>query len=109
MPEESVTMTDDAGNTPLHYAAKYGNAQLCELLLEAKASISEYDPCFVCLLASCSYTHLIWAFLCIRRGTDGMTPLHVAAFHGHFRCVSVFSALEEAPEVMKLLDNNGRT
>lgn len=51
--ENDANITDESGNTPLFYAARWGNKELCEYLLGLKAR-------------------------CNQRCQDGNTPLHMA-------------------------------
>ena len=53
-----VFSRDADGNTPLHWAAKSGHAEVAELLLTSRASVDA-------------------------TAKNGQTPLHMAAYHGH--------------------------
>ena len=37
----SVDFSDQNGNSPLHYGAKYGNLEICKILIKAGASITK--------------------------------------------------------------------
>ena len=63
----SVTVTDERGATPLHYASWYGHIETVEVLLAAGAHIDA-------------------------RSGDGFTPLHLAAAFGHTFVVSTLLA-----------------
>lgn len=52
-----VNTKDDHGNTPLYYAARHGNKEICEFLVRHGADVNE-------------------------RCTDGNTPLHMAFASG---------------------------
>ncbi|KAJ8600278.1 hypothetical protein CTAYLR_000648 [Chrysophaeum taylorii] len=72
--------TDDADQTPLHKAARYGHYRSLELLLKMGASPSALDA-------------------------DGLQPLHLAAALGFARCVDLLCHFGAA----NVPDNNGRT
>ena len=55
---EKVTCTDDWGETPFHYAAKYGHLDICEYMIDQIECKNPTDD-------------------------KGMTPLHNAADRGH--------------------------
>ena len=67
--------------TPLHYAAKRGNAQIIELLLKAGGSVSATDD-------------------------DGRTPLHLSVWSNH---VEATKALIAAHAPVEARDNRGYT
>ncbi len=54
-----VDLCDHYGNTILHYAARYGNPEVCRMLIESGAKVNSQDGYF------------------------RYTPLHVAAREGH--------------------------
>ena len=85
---------DDDGNTPLMYAIAFGNLELVRFLLEHGADPNvEVDDGYTCLLTAIEsdsdastliVTELIRASADIHTmGTNGWTPLHMAAAYGH--------------------------
>ncbi|KAJ3093114.1 hypothetical protein HDU96_002526 [Phlyctochytrium bullatum] len=76
---------------PLHAAAWYGHAPVCEVLLHAGAEVDGRDegektP----LMQAAHWEHLSVAQVLVERGANvhardekGMTPLHYAAWNGH--------------------------
>lgn len=105
---------DNAGWTPLHYAAFEGHSSVVDLLLEvgARMEATDNDGRAPMLLAT-QEGHLSVVERLIELGADvdqksldGKTPLRVAALEGH---TSVLSALVEAGADVTAKDPDGRS
>jgi ankyrin repeat protein len=82
LPNEAINARDDRDQTPLHYAAREGELQVVEWLIEKEAEVDAKDS------------------------QDGRTPLSCAAGNGHLEVVK--SLLDKGAEVDSK-DNWGRT
>jgi ankyrin repeat protein len=105
---------DNAGWTPLHYAAFEGHSAVVDLLLEvgARMEATDNDGRAPMLLAT-QEGHLLVVERLIELGADvdqksldGKTPLRVAALESH---TSVLSALVEAGADVTAKDPDGRS
>jgi ankyrin repeat protein len=79
--DSDVDCTDRYGNTPLHFAARFGLPGICSLLTDYGADVD-------------------------RRNRMGFTPLHFAALYGH---LGVVQALADAGADLGALDAQDRT
>lgn len=77
----SVNVSDQEGNTPLHYVCGMGNVDLVKLMLEKGANVNAVN-------------------------TEGVTPLHAACGEGH---VDVVVALLKAGAKIDLADKDNET
>jgi len=78
--EGSLELRSLRGLTPLHAAAQRGHAEVCRLLLAARADAAAVTP-------------------------QGRVPLHLAAMEGHAAVVA--RLLEARPEALRALDMEG--
>ncbi|KAL0005450.1 hypothetical protein SO802_013011 [Lithocarpus litseifolius] len=80
---KAILEADQFGWTPLHYAARFGNAELVELFLDTEISLA------------------------YKQDNEGMCALHISAKHGHVKVMKIF--VEKCPYTCELLDNKQRT
>jgi hypothetical protein len=73
--EMCVDLPDKAGYTPLLYAARHGNAEVCEVLLSHGASISSVTPGFgqTALHRACMAGHAEVVRVLLRHGAERFT------------------------------------
>ncbi|KAK2172774.1 hypothetical protein NP493_930g02034 [Ridgeia piscesae] len=108
-------VTDSAGYTALHYAARNGHYAVCRLLLEAGASVDPQTRSgSVTPLHRASYSgHANVVSLLIQYGatvshtdTDGKTPLHKACEQGHVGVAAILLAKD--PKVKDIMDKKDK-
>jgi len=93
----AINATDENGRTPLHYAARAGDADSAALLLDAGARIDMGDALgWTALHEACSYGRAQVVALLLDRGAEteaagplGQRPIHRAARAGHADIVAM--------------------
>lgn len=107
---------DNSGYTALHYAARNGNLEACQLLLSAGANVNAQTNGGVTALHRATMMgHLNIAKLLISRNanaaiqdSDGFTSLHRAVLNGNEEIVKFLINTTNAESLIGIKDNNGK-
>ena len=87
---ESKNPRDNGGFTPLHHAAKNGYVSICQLIIE---NVVDKNPSSDSVL---SYWDAISFNYPTSGVISGLTPLHLAAYNGHYEtCKLLMEKIEE--------------
>ena len=81
---ESKNPRDNGGFTPLHHAAKNGYVSICQLIIE---NVVDKNPSSDSVL---SYWDAISFNYPTSGVISGLTPLHLAAYNGHYETCKLF-------------------
>jgi glycerophosphodiester phosphodiesterase len=115
-----INYQDEQGETALHVAARFGNLQCAEALLQGSAhqkantEIAENTFAWTPLFIACVDGHLNVVQLLIRAGAElerpdlsGWTPKEHAALRGHISIARELAAVTTAPDNSSSLSENG--
>uniref|UniRef100_A0A0D6QYF7 RING-type E3 ubiquitin transferase n=1 Tax=Araucaria cunninghamii TaxID=56994 RepID=A0A0D6QYF7_ARACU len=105
-------------NSPLHFAASKGHAEIVTLLLEHGADVNSRNYCGqTALMQACRYGHweVVQTLLLFKGNVtradylSGRTALHFAAVNGHTRCVRLVVAdfVPSVPYNMRMSSASG--
>lgn len=113
--KEVVNASDNAGYTPMHYAARKGYVEICKILLQngalidAQTKSGHATPLHKAAAAGNLDTikYLIQSGACFdKQDADGQTILHKAVENKHFDLVNYL--LETYPKLKTIADTKGR-